>query len=215
MAVRWGRIPECREEALLFYEEFFEGAEHFQSFIPGFDAFVAFGKKLQGEERVSVQDFAPEFQFLGCPFVELRLAAFLFGGIFKEFGVAGVEFVDLCEVPRAFDNGFVACVSKKDAFDDGESFLAFKLESFLTKVRIQLMGGDPDAALEATEVLVAQGEPEIVSGFALRLGEIEGDDPPLTVPFAVPQRVGVEAAEGEEFSLLRQGDCFFSDALIE
>jgi hypothetical protein len=52
--------------------------------------------------------------------------------------------------------------------------LAFKLESFLTKGRVQLMGGDPDAALEATEVLVAQGEPEIVPGFALRLGEIEG-----------------------------------------
>jgi hypothetical protein len=30
-----------------------------------------------------------------------------------------------------------------------------------------------------------------VPGFALRLGEIEGDDPPLAVPFGVPQRVGV------------------------
>ena len=210
-----GQISECREEGLLFYEEVFEGAEHLQSFIPGFDAFVAFGKKLEGEERVSVQDFVPEFQFLGCPLVEFCLRAFLFGGIFKEFGVARVEFVDLGEVPCASDDGFVACVSKEDSFDDGESFLAFKLESFLTEVCIQLMGGDPYAALEATEVLVAQGEPEIVSGFALRLGEIEGDDPPLAVPFAVPQRVGVEAAEGKEFSLLRQGDCFFSDALIE
>ncbi len=59
-----GQISECREEGLLFYEEFFEGAEHFQSFIPGFNAFVAFGKKLEGKERVSVQDFVPEFQFL-------------------------------------------------------------------------------------------------------------------------------------------------------
>lgn len=210
-----GVSPLTSWRGLLFCEDLVESAEHFQSFIPRFDAFVAFRKKLPGEERVSVQDFMPEFQFLRCPIVEFCLRAFLFGGTFKHFGVAGVEFVDLCKVPRAFDDGFATCVTQEDTFDDGESFLAFKLEAFLTKARIQLMGGDPDAALEATEVLVAQGEPEIVPGFALRFGEVESDDPPLAVPFGVPQGVGVEAADCEEFSFLREGDCFFTNAFIK
>ena len=110
---------------LLFGEGFFEVGEDFQSFFACLHAFVAFGLELAGEEGVFVEDFAPEFQFLGCPIVEFGLRAFFFGRGFEEFGVAGVELVDFCEVPCAFDDGFVACSAKEDAFDDGEPFLAF------------------------------------------------------------------------------------------
>lgn len=66
------------------------------------------------------------------------------------------------------------------------------------------MRSDPEAALQASEIVPSQGLPENTAEFPLRLWQIKRDRPPFPIPRGIPQPSGIDAAKRQKPSTLGQ-----------
>lgn len=121
----------------------------------------------------------------------------------KELAVAGIND---SEIPCRPDKVGILIGRGGVSLDDGAGIRGEVEGAQGERRRVEAVGRDPDAVLQAAQAALAKPAPEAHAECGLVSGEVEEEEPPLSVPGALPAGGGIEAAERGGAAFGGQGD---------